>query len=68
MIKSYETLVANPCENFHKSSTSISAAVPTARAGDLVDSRIGVRPAPPAGGRVHDRLADRVLQAGGLQR
>jgi hypothetical protein len=68
MIKSTETLVANPCENFHKGSKSIAAEVPTARVGDLVGSRIGRRLAPPAGVRVHGWLADRVLRAGGLQR
>ena len=40
MIKSDETLVANSCERFHKSSMSISATVPTARVGALADDAV----------------------------
>ena len=68
MIKSDETLVARPCENFHKELISIPAPVPTGRVGDLVESRTGARLAPTAGVRIHNQFADRVLQAGGLQR
>lgn len=68
MIKSDETLVARPCENFHKALISIPAPVPTGRVGDVVESRASTRLAPTADVRIHNQFADRVPLAGGLQR